>query len=98
MKDAMIDGNELAKALNTIPGGYTYMGVCSVQTCFPLKNGGELRFMYVDDDVDDDPADDTKTINVRGRLKIDFYGGELPPGITGPVSPTGPKKSSGPQT
>lgn len=76
--------NELAKALKEVPGGYEYLGVCSVQICFPLKNGGELRFGWYDDD---DPK-------IDGKLQIDFYEGTLPPGITGPAMLTGGVRSA----
>lgn len=59
-----------------IPGGYEYSGVCSWQVCFPLRAGGELRFMV----TDDEPG-----------LSVDLYDGALPPGITGPAKRTGEK-------
>lgn len=58
-----------------IKGGYKYDGVASSQICFPLKNGGELRFGFYDERT--------------GNIEIDLYGGELPPGITGPATLTG---------
>jgi len=74
---------ELMRELKKIPGGYEYWGACSQQICFPLKKGGELRFSIMDEDVDDEP---------KGIVKIDLYGGELPPCITGPSFLTGDKK------
>lgn len=63
-----------------VPGGYHYSGICSEQICFRLRDGGELRFMLVDDDVDErDPP---------GEWHIDYYDGGIPPGITGPVTKT----------
>ena len=59
-----------------VPGGYTYEGICSRQICFPLRNGGELRFIICDEESSD------------GEWHIDFYDGALPPGITGPVERT----------
>lgn len=72
--------SKLMSKLSEIPGGYSYWGACSHQICFPLKNGGELRFMLTDDDVGEDP---------ENPFSIDLYGGELPPGITGPAFRTG---------
>ena len=66
---------ELWTTLEKISGGYVYSGVCSLQLCFPLKAGGELRFMYTDDGPEE--------------LQIDWYDGSLPPGVTGPASLTG---------
>lgn len=64
--------------LSGIRGGYNYMGACSDQICFPLRNGGELRFSVVDEDVAD------------GEIySIDLYDGALPPCITGFSKPTG---------
>ena len=71
---------DLMNQLLKIKGGYNYLGACSSQICFPLKEGGELRFSLVDDDCVD-PGEST--------FKIDLYGGELPPCITGPSSATG---------
>jgi hypothetical protein len=68
---------ELMEELSKIPGGYCYEGICSIQYCFPLKAGGELRFCLLDDDDSD------------GKWHVDLYDGFLPPGITGPVSKTG---------
>ncbi len=65
-----------------VPGGYHYMGVCSDQLCFYLRDGGELRLAFCDADVDEDEPGD-------GRMHIDHYGGELPPMITGPAFKTG---------
>lgn len=59
-----------------VPGGYMYEGICSSQICFPLRNGGELRFIISEDEDSD------------GKWHIDYYDGALPPGITGPVKPT----------
>lgn len=67
------------KALR-IPGSYEYMGVCSVQICVPLRAGGELRFIVVDDDVDPEG---------QGEWQVDLYDGALPPGITGPAQMLG---------
>lgn len=75
-----MEDKDLMHQLQKIPGGYVYWGSCSWQICFPLKNGGELRFMIVDDDVDEEP---------KGIVKIDLYGGELSPCITGPSFSTG---------
>lgn len=72
--------NRILDALNKIPGGYMYLGACSVQVCFPLKAGGELRFSWVDDDCVEEG---------EPEFGIDLYGGELPPCITGPSSSTG---------
>jgi hypothetical protein len=66
----------LLTVLAKIPGGYTYEGVCSSQYCFPLKNGGELRFALYDDMPDN-------------TLGVDLYDGFLPPGITGFAQRTG---------
>lgn len=63
-----------------LPGGYKYYGGCSVQVCFPLKSGGELRFMIVDDDAIED-GDST--------CIIDIYDGLLPAMISGPSISTG---------
>lgn len=65
---------KLLSRLAEIKGGYTYSGAASYQVCFPLKAGGELRFMLSDE---------------RDGLFIDLYGGELPPMITGFGKPTG---------
>ena len=67
---------KLLTVLESIPGGYVYMGCASYQVCFPLKSGGELRFGIYDDDEKDGVA-------------IDHYDGALPPCITGPGYPTG---------
>lgn len=72
-----VQENRLWKALSQIPGGYEYWGAASVQLCFPLKAGGELRFMQSDAGPD--------------HIFIDLYGGELPPGINGPAFKTGRK-------
>ena len=77
--------SKIWKLLKAIPGGYEYLGVCSMQLCFPLKKGGELRFMYVDDDQDDRPESE------KGSLITDHYDGALPPCITGPATATGTK-------
>lgn len=69
---------ELWSELMKIPGGYTYSGVCSIQICFPLKAGGELRFS----ESDDGPP----------GIQIDHYDGMIPPGVTGPAGPTGEKR------
>ena len=76
---------DLVQELKGIPGGYEYIGVCSMQYCFPLKSGGELRFILVDEDVDPEG---------KGEWQVDLYDGALPPGITGPVNRTG-KKAGG---
>lgn len=73
----------LIKELAAIPGGYVYYGACSVQYCFPLKAGGELRISMVDDDVDSNVP--------TGQWHADLYKGELPPCITGYSNPTGNK-------
>lgn len=65
---------ELAK----IPGGYEYSGVASLQLCFPLRAGGELRFLVTEDRPE--------------HISIDLYDGMLPPGISGPAWKTGEKK------
>lgn len=70
--------NKIWEELSKIPGGYTYSGAASLQICFPLRDGGELRFSLNDDDTRGDfPA-----------FGFDFYDGSLPPGITGPWSKT----------
>jgi hypothetical protein len=69
---------KILEKLEEISGGYTYSGVCSLQLCFPLKAGGELRFCITDD-------------SPKGTISIDLYDGALPPGITGPASYTGLK-------
>lgn len=70
--------NEIYGALKKIPGGYTYDGAASLQVCFPLKVGGELRFGIYDSD------------NEEGiDYGFDFYDGSLPPCITGWSEPTG---------
>lgn len=66
--------DELMKRVAKISGGYTYSGSCSYQICFPLKNGGELRFMQTDDEPE---------------WNVDLYDGKLPPGITGIAERTG---------
>jgi len=68
--------NRLISEADKVPGGYRYEGICSSQLCFPLKNGGELRFIICDADESD------------GKWHIDYYDGLLPPGITGPVTKT----------
>lgn len=78
---------DLFNRLGKIKGGYDYSGVCSQQICFPLKDGGELRFMLVDGDEMERQG--TEIATELGLFDIDLYGGELPPGISGPVSPTG---------
>jgi len=70
--------DELFEQLAKIPGGYKYSGVCSYQICFPLKNGGELRFAEYDNEDDNGTTFD-----------IDYYDGALPPGITGFAKSTG---------
>jgi hypothetical protein len=69
-----------------IPGGYCYSGVCSYQICFPLRNGGELRFSIGDDD------------SSSGEWEVDLYGGELPPGITGFAHSTGNNNNNNERT
>ena len=76
MDEPSAEIKEIVELLSKIPGGYVYSGACSLQWCFPLRSGGELRFMYSDDNYP--------------KLNVDFYDGSLPPGITGPASPTGP--------
>lgn len=71
--------DKVVNALNAIPGGYCYSGACSLQWCFPLKAGGELRFMLTDD-------------MKEGELEIDHYDGAIPPGVSGPTTLTGPEK------
>lgn len=73
--------HDLLAILETIPGGYVYSGVCSIQVCFPLRAGGELRISISDEDPED-------------AVHIDLYGGELPPGITGPATRTGNKEEA----
>lgn len=73
-------GNELLTMLSKLPGGYEYMGAASCQVCFPLRDGGELRFGIYDDEDGDDAT-----------FGIDIYSGFLPPGISGPVHKTGDK-------
>jgi hypothetical protein len=70
--------NAILRQLANIKGGYVYSGVCSYQVCFPLKAGGELRFMQTDDDVSEGEP-----------YGIDLYDGSLPPCITGPSKKTG---------
>jgi hypothetical protein len=72
----MNDEQRLISEADKIPGGYRYEGICSSQLCFPLKNGGELRFSISDDEESD------------GKWHIDWYDGALPHGITGPVTKT----------
>ena len=69
--------NSLIREIAKIPGGYSYSGICSDQICFPLRDGGELRFIITDDDESD------------GKWHCDYYDGALPPGITGFVERTG---------
>ena len=76
-----IDVDDLFKQLAKIEGGYTYSGACSYQICFPLKSGGELRFMVLDDDVAKDEG--------VPEFGIDLYDGALPPMITGFGQATG---------
>jgi hypothetical protein len=71
---------EISLILEGIPGGYTYRGACSFQICFPLKAGGELRFSWVDKDIDKDH---------NGNMQIDLYNGALLPCITGVGKLTG---------
>jgi len=71
---------DLMDQLRKIKGGYNYLGACSDQMCFPLESGGELRFSLVDDDCVE---------SGESTFKIDLYGGELPPCITGYAKPTG---------
>jgi len=63
-----------ATELKNVPGGYVYNGASSYQICFPLKAGGELRFMICDDDAREDGST---------GWHVDWYSGALPPGITG---------------
>jgi len=72
---------ELFSALRAIPGGYEYDGAASLQICFPLKGGGELRFGIYDEDDDGTDSD--------LPVAIDHYDGSLPPCITGPSFKTG---------
>lgn len=78
--DEAISIRDLFRELGKIKGGYNYMGACSNQMCFPLKNGGELRFSIVDDDCLEDGEE---------SFGIDLYDGSLPPCISGPSNPTG---------
>lgn len=71
----------LLATLDKIPGGYSYSGACSLQVCFPLKAGGELRFCWVDSDVAE-----AEGVEPFG---IDLYDGALSPCITGPSKVTG---------
>ena len=64
---------EIYGQLINIPGGYVYSGAASLQVCFHLKKGGELRFCVGDDD----------------DIGFDYYDGSLPPCITGPSHQTG---------
>ncbi len=82
MADGIRDAawRHLSGELAKIKGGYNYMGACSDQYCFPLKGGGELRFMQVDDDC----VGEGETC-----YSIDLYDGSLPPCITGPSKLTG---------
>lgn len=82
-----IEISELFKRLGKIKGGYNYSGAASYQICFPLKDGGELRFMLVDGDASERRG--AEIVTEMGLFDIDLYGGELPPGISGPVSVTG---------
>jgi hypothetical protein len=77
--------HQLFTELRKISGGYNYMGVASDQLCFPLKAGGELRFMTSDKDFEGLPED-------IWPISIDHYDGALPPCISGPSSPTGTKQ------
>lgn len=65
----------LLNALQKIEGGYCYSGAASLQICFPLKAGGELRIMMCDE-------------SPHGTIDVDLYDGKLP-GITGPTTKTG---------
>lgn len=72
---------DLLSVLSQIPGGYEYLGAASTQLCFPLKEGGELRFSWVDDDVAEDPDN---------CFRIDLYNGALSRvGVTGLIKNTG---------
>lgn len=70
-----VGARKLLTALESINGGYVYSGAASLQLCFPLKAGGELRIMMCDE-------------SRPGTVDIDLYDGALP-GITGPVIKTG---------
>lgn len=67
---------ELFEILKEIKGGYVYYASASTQYCFPLKNGGELRFSRNDEEPEN-------------TLSIDLYGGGIPPCITGFAEKTG---------
>jgi hypothetical protein len=82
-----MDIDKLFKILEKIPGGYTYSGSCSYQICFPLRDGGELRFCLTDSDVAEFDKDSEQTES--GVFNIDLYDGGLPPCITGFSKKTG---------
>lgn len=71
--------NGIMELLSEIEGGYEYFGICSHQICFPLKAGGELRFM-----ISEFNEEGEEELN----FTIDLYDGTLPPGITGPAIKT----------
>lgn len=74
-------------SLKDIDGGYQYLGAASTQLCFPLKNGGELRFSVTDGDVLEGVSHDA-----GWDAAFDHYDGALSGvGVSGPVSPTGGK-------
>ena len=83
-----IEIRDLMDRLSKIKGGYEYSGACSLQVCFPLKAGGELRFALFDDDGPLQPGEIMTDLGVFG---IDLYDGSLPPGISGPAKLTGPQ-------
>lgn len=68
---------KLIAEISKVPGGYIYENACSVQYCFPLAAGGELRFMLCEDD------------DAEPYVCVDHYDGSLPPGISGVVHSTG---------
>lgn len=77
-----ISVSDLVKVFEKIPGGYKYLGAASTRYYFPLKEGGELRFFFIDDDVCEDAV-------VGVSISIDYYDSGILPGVTGPAYPTG---------
>lgn len=45
----IFSANEIFEELQKLPGGYVYSGAASLQVCFPLRDGGELRFAICDE-------------------------------------------------
>lgn len=85
--NATIEIKDLLSRLSKVKGGYEYMGACSTQICFPLRNGGELRFSLTDDDCNQSSEGDIQT--ECGVFNIDLYDGAIPPGVSGPATLTG---------